>query len=94
MGDTKLSDRITNLLPKLQAVANRMYAYYGGPVYLIGSAIEKENARTTATASNPTITMTIARVLIPRQKQMTGWSFEARHKAFAKDGSRGIFRRT
>lgn len=33
------------ILPKLKIIANQLYAYYGGPVYLVGTALEKEECR-------------------------------------------------
>ena len=40
-----MTDRLNAMLPKLKCVANQLYAYYGGAVYLVGSALEKEDAR-------------------------------------------------
>ena len=40
-----MTQTITELLPKLTKLANHWYAYYGGPVFLIGSALEKEEPR-------------------------------------------------
>lgn len=36
---------ILNLLPQLTKLANQWYGYYGGPVYLVGSALDKEDPR-------------------------------------------------
>ena len=40
-----MTERIKLLLPELKKIGNQMYAYYGGPVYLIGSSLEKEQAK-------------------------------------------------
>ena len=40
-----MTDRITKLLPSLKCIANQLYGYYGGEVYLVGSALQKENSR-------------------------------------------------
>lgn len=36
---------IETLLPKLTKLANQWYGYYGGPVYLVGSSLDKEDPR-------------------------------------------------
>ena len=40
-----MSENIKQLLPFLKRIANQLYGYYGGPVYLVGSALTDENPR-------------------------------------------------
>jgi len=40
-----MTERIKSLMTQLIKIGNQMYAYYGGPVYLVGSSLNKEDAR-------------------------------------------------
>ena len=40
-----MTQKIKILMPELIRIANQMCAYYGGPVYLIGSSMDNETAR-------------------------------------------------
>lgn len=40
-----MTEKIKKILPQLVRIANQLYGYYGGPVYLIGSALYNENPR-------------------------------------------------
>ncbi len=40
-----MTKKLEILMPELKRIGNQMYAYYGGPVYLTGSSVLKEDAR-------------------------------------------------
>lgn len=40
-----MTNKLLKLLPSLKCIANQLYGYYGGEVYLVGSSLQKENCR-------------------------------------------------